>query len=36
MLLFLIGLWVGGLFGVIIMCLLRVSGNSDGEDIGKP
>jgi len=31
-LLFFIGLWLGGLFGVFIMCLLQISGKSAAHE----
>ena len=31
MLAFLIGLWIGGIIGVVVMCLLQVSRSSDTE-----
>lgn len=31
-LLFFIGLWLGGIFGVFIMCLFQISGKSAAEE----
>ena len=31
MLSFLLGLWIGGMVGVVVMCLVRVSHDADAE-----